>query len=181
MSDENVKVLKLLKTNNKPIEKEKNKKRVVSEKWTFLEECYTHDYQLTLVNNINSKIEDNSKICKTVVQEITKKIYGYKQQDILKKKYNCDNFITFDNVITDLVKSNLTCYYCNCDIYVLYDISREAKQWSVDRINNSLGHNKDNYFITCLECNLKRRCTRDDKFFFTKQMKIIKENYDNFI
>ena len=43
---------------------------------------------------------------------------------------------------------------------VLYDISREMTQWSVDRINNDLGHDIDNYHLACLECNLKRRRRR---------------------
>jgi hypothetical protein len=61
---------------------------------------------------------------------------------------------------------------------VLYDISRENKQWSVDRIDNNKGHIFDNFHLACLECNLKRRCKTDDKFLFTKQLNIIKKNDD---
>jgi len=176
------KVFHLSKKINKSNDIEKKQtKRVVSKKWIFFEECYTHKYQLNLINNIYSKIENtienHIKVYKTVIQEINKKIYGYKQQDIIKKKYDFEKFITFDDIINKLVQSELKCYYCKENIFVLYDISRECKQWSVDRINNNIGHNIDNYFITCLQCNLKRRCTRDDKFLFTKQMKIIKQDY----
>jgi hypothetical protein len=175
--NDNVKVLTLSKKINKQIVREKKQtKRVVSEKWEFSEECYNHLYQFGLINDINDKIENHTKVCKTVIQEINKKIYSYKQQDIIKNKYNIEKFITFENVVNKLVESKLKCYYCKENIFVLYDIARECKQWSIDRINNSLGHNNDNYYIACLECNLKRRCTRDDKFLFTKQMKIIKED-----
>jgi hypothetical protein len=58
---------------------------------------------------------------------------------------------------------------------VLYDISREASQWTVDRINNDLGHNINNFYLACLDCNLKRRCRNDAKFLFTKQLKITKQ------
>jgi hypothetical protein len=61
---------------------------------------------------------------------------------------------------------------------VLYDISREMKLWTVDRINNDLGHNLDNYYLACLECNLKRRRRSDDKFLFTKQLNLIKIDQD---
>jgi hypothetical protein len=59
---------------------------------------------------------------------------------------------------------------------VLYDISREMRQWSVDRVDNDLGHNIDNFHLACLECNLKRRRRTDEKFLFTKQLNIIKMN-----
>jgi hypothetical protein len=57
---------------------------------------------------------------------------------------------------------------------VLYDISREMKQWTVDRIDNNLGHNNDNFHLACLECNLKRRRRTDEKFLFTKKLNLIK-------
>jgi hypothetical protein len=59
---------------------------------------------------------------------------------------------------------------------VLYDISREMRQWSVDRIDNDKGHNINNYHLACLECNLKRRRRTDEKFLFTKQLNIIKHD-----
>ena len=78
-----------------------------------------------------------------------------------------------------MIECQLKCYYCQIELNVLYDISREMKQWTVDRINNDLGHNKDNFYIACLECNLKRRRRSDDKFLFTKQLKIIKSDVEN--
>ncbi len=50
------------------------------------------------------------------------------------------------------------------------------KQWSLDRINNDIGHNSGNLLIACLECNLKRRRINCDNFNFTQNMKIIKTN-----
>ena len=61
-------------------------------------------------------------------------------------------------------------------MYVLYENVRESKQWTVDRINNDLGHNIDNFVLACLDCNLKRRCKSVDKFLFTKQLNIIRED-----
>jgi hypothetical protein len=49
------------------------------------------------------------------------------------------------------------------------------KQWTLDRIDNDIGHNKKNLVIACLECNLKRKRTNKDKFMFTKNMKITRE------
>ena len=75
-----------------------------------------------------------------------------------------------------LLESDLKCYYCKCDILVLYDTSRETNQWSIDRIDNDQGHNVDNYHISCLKCNLERRRKSAEKFLFTKQLTIIKND-----
>jgi hypothetical protein len=71
----------------------------------------------------------------------------------------------------------MKCCYCSSEVYILYERVREMKQWSLDRINNDIGHNIGNLVIACLECNLKRRRTNKDKFMFTKNMVIIKEGY----
>ena len=70
----------------------------------------------------------------------------------------------------------MICYYCNSKMNILYENVRESKQWTVDRINNDLGHNIDNIVLACLDCNLKRRCKSADKFLFTKQLNIIKQD-----
>ena len=95
-------------------------------------------------------------------------------QHILKKKYSVQDFVSYSDVINLLTESNMKCYYCSCETYLLYEIVREMKQWSLDRINNDIGHNKNNLVICCLECNLKRRRTNKDAFMFTKNMVIIK-------
>ena len=61
-------------------------------------------------------------------------------------------------------------------MYILYKNVRDSKQWSVDRLNNDLGHDNDNIVLACLDCNLKRRRKSADKFLFTKQLNIIKQD-----
>ena len=114
------------------------------------------------------------------MQEINKKINGYKHQDKLKKILDENKFLTFETVLQKLVEYELKCHYCKSELKILYDISRQMTQWSVDRIDNDKGHNNDNFYIACLDCNLKRRRRSDDKFLFTKQMKLVKvDNDDN--
>ena len=64
--------------------------------------------------------------------------------------------------------------YCKENCLIAYENVRENTQWTLDRINNDIGHSKDNVVICCLKCNLKRGTLNDEKFKFTKQMKIIK-------
>jgi hypothetical protein len=165
---------KLIKPRNANIEA---KKRLESEKWNFDESYYEYFNQLKLIEDLsNNTLNEVEKI---VVQEINKKISGYKQQDKLKKIYDENKFLTFETVIQKLLDCKLICYYCKAELKVLYDISRQMTQWSVDRIDNDKGHNNDNFHIACLECNLKRRRRTDDKFLFTKQMKLVKVDNDN--
>jgi hypothetical protein len=113
--------------------------------------------------------------CKSILSELKKKHTGYKQQDICKNLLVEKKFISFDQLQEKLVLSKLTCYYCKKNMLLMYDKPREETQWTLDRIDNDMGHNNDNVVIACLKCNLKRRRTNSDKFKFTKQMKIIKK------
>jgi hypothetical protein len=162
--------------------KERNtepKRREVSKKWSFDEEYFNCDKQMKVINDISKmNLENNldDEITKIAIQEINKKICSYKHQDIIKKKLDIDAFIDFNSVIDKMIECELKCRYCNCIMSVLYDRSREMKQWSVDRIDNDKGHNKDNFHLACLDCNLKRRCRTDEKFLFTKQLNIVKKD-----
>ena len=153
------------------------KKRISSEKWTFTDEQFEYANQIKMINEIfNNNCFFFDDVSKIAIQEINKKIYGYKQQDILKKRYDEENFLTCKSVIAKMVECELKCRYCKSEMNVLYDVSREMRQWSVDRIDNDLGHNIDNYHLACLECNLKRRRRTDEKYLFTKQLNIIKQD-----
>ena len=108
-----------------------------------------------------------------VKKEVERKLSGYKNQDIKKKKLS-DKLISYEECLEKLVISKLKCYYCRTDCLLTYENIREQSQWTLDRIDNSIGHEKENVVICCLKCNLKRRTTDDEKFKFTKQMRIIK-------
>jgi len=156
---------------------EASKKRVQSEKWSFSSEHFEYNNQMKMIHSIlNNNFNFIDDVSKIAIQEINKKISGYKQQDKLKKLLDETKFLTFESIISKMVECELKCRYCKSEMNVLYDISRELKQWSVDRINNDLGHNIDNYHIACLECNLNRRRRSDEKYLFTKQLNIVKQN-----
>jgi len=112
-----------------------------------------------------------------VKKEIMKKLSGYKQQDIKKKMFHSDLFISLDQCITLLTDCSYNCYYCKENTLLVYDIVREPRQWTLDRIDNFQGHNEGNVLISCLECNLKRRRIGKDNFLFTKQLKIKRDEY----
>jgi hypothetical protein len=141
-------------------------------------------YKELLVTNSNNHANDNKLDYKTnnfkekqiIFQEINKKMNSYKQQDFLKKIYNQDLFINYPVIVEKLIDSELKCYYCKCEMFILYENVRELTQWTVDRIDNNKGHNIDNFVLSCLNCNIKRRNKASDKFLFTKNLNIIKQN-----
>lgn len=171
-------------TNNRYLIKRANrvknevKKREVMNKYNINHIFLNYDKQLQMIKEIYNKISQDIDVQeKTVLQhELERKISGYKQQDLLKNKFNVASFIDIDCVLKKLIDSNMQCFYCKCEVLILYEIVRELTQWSVDRINNDEGHNKDNFIISCLNCNIKRRTTNSNKFLFTKQLNLIKKD-----
>jgi hypothetical protein len=105
---------------------------------------------------------------------IDKKRASYKQQDLDKKRFSEKEFITHDEILGKMKECDLCCHYCKEDVALIYDVVRDMKQWTIDRINNDLGHTCANVVISCLECNLKRRRTNQDAFLFTKNLTIVK-------
>ena len=110
-------------------------------------------------------------------REIEKKINSYKSQDISKKIYNELILISLSDTIEKLVCSKLRCHYCKENVLLLYKNVREPKQWTLDRIYNDLCHSNENTLIACLHCNLQRRTRDMEKFLFTKQLKIKKQDW----
>jgi len=180
--NESKKSIVITGTNNRYLIKRANrvkneiKKREIMNKYNINPVFLNYEIQMQLVKEIYYKINQQQMLQeKTILnQEIERKISSYKQQDLLKNKYNAGGFIDIDCILKKLIDCDMQCFYCNCQIFILYEIVRELKQWSVDRINNDEGHNKDNFVIACLNCNIKRRTTNSKKFLFTKQLNLIK-------
>jgi hypothetical protein len=155
-------------------QKKEKKKKIVTNTWGLNEEELLFDTQLEILKNIYNKSTATTAttVNSFIISHIKTKISSYKQQDILKNIFLESEFVTFENIIELLNACDLKCHYCSCETYLLYEFVREMKQWSLDRINNDIGHNKNNLVIACLECNLKRRRTNKDDFFITKNLTI---------
>lgn len=167
----------------KLLEKKEKKKRVTCQKWnvdvsnnTLFDFTKQKEIIFSLQNNEYKAFDSQSNL---VVQELERKISGYKQQDILKKVFEPDKMINLQNIIQELAICECKCYYCHEPMLLLYEHVRENKQWTVDRIDNDIGHYINNYVFACLECNLKRRRTAKDKFLFTKNLNIIRHEERN--
>jgi len=60
-------------------------------------------------------------------------------------------------------------------VHILYENVREPLQWTLERIDNDFGHNKNNVEIACLNCNLRRRTMYHERYLFTKELSIVKK------
>lgn len=191
------------KNNNTKNTKEKEKRVITkNQKWCFNNEDFLFENQIEFLNRIIGKYtkassvyvqhwtppkgivdvenhvfdvdtNDNKKE-KIIIQEIQRKINSYKNQDVIKKKFNKELFVDLFQVLTLLNKCLLNCFYCNKKVCLFYENVREPKQWSLERIDNSKGHIINNVEISCLSCNIKRRTMYHERFLFTKQLTIKK-------
>lgn len=171
-------------TNNRYLIKRANrisnevKKREIMNKHNMSHLFLNYNKQLEIIQEIYYKVNknDNEHEKNIIIQELCKKLNSYKQQDIIKKIYNEEQFVNIDTILQNLIECKMLCFYCKCETYVLYENVREQTQWTVDRIENSLGHINNNFVISCLNCNIKRRKTNSEKFLFTRQLILIKKN-----
>jgi hypothetical protein len=176
-------------TNKKVKTQKEKKKRVETNTWSITNEQLIYDNQVLTLNQLYQDLKEyeineefknkltnknKDKYYKTIVSHLKSKISSYKHQDITKNIFNEIEFTNLLDVVSLIYNCKSKCYYCNSNVYILYELVRENKQWSLDRINNDIGHNIGNLVISCLECNLKRRRTNKDDFFFTKNMQVVK-------
>lgn len=150
------------------------KKTNVSTTWKFDKKYLKYEEQILLIKDLS-----NSDVDEVIKKQINSKIYSYKQQDMKKKNYdenseNYKDFIDFDIIIEEMNNCDLKCHYCRKEMLILYENVRDNSQWTVDRINNDIGHIKGNFNLVCLKCNLKRRRQNDEKYLFTSQLSINK-------
>lgn len=186
--------------NNKKVflEKEKSLRKITTtKKWKLEEKDFLFENQIQILKDISETLSTPSSSTEFIASnpsttpscfknnetnihnlfknEIQNKINSYRSQDIHKKKYQESLFIDFSFVIHQLLESNLDCFYCKKKVQIIYENVREPLQWSLERIDNEMGHNKDNVKIACLSCNLRRRTMYHERFIFTKQMCNIKK------
>lgn len=193
-SDNTKKMIPIVNKNKKiSLEKEKFLRKVTTtKKWKTEEEDFIFENQIQIIKDISETLStpptefvssippteslfSKKEIHKLYKSEIQNKINSYRSQDILKKLYQESLFVDFPFVIQLIFESNLDCFYCKKKVQIIYENVREPFQWSLERIDNTMGHNKDNVKIACLSCNLRRRTMYHERYIFTKQMCNIKK------
>jgi len=163
-----------------PILDKKQRTVVSNKKWGNMIKAkteYEHKDQYGISDALEKKSSplQQNPLEECILQELQKKIGGYKTQDIHKGLHDPAKFVNIDDVIHLLYDSKMICFYCNTEVHVLYEIVREVNQWTLDRVDNSQGHNRDNVIIACLKCNLNRKTMYHERYAFTRQFTLVKK------
>jgi len=132
-----------------------------------------HTAQVGFVNKLF--FETDFSLEKFIKREVQNKLNGYRTQDTHNDILDISNLISYPSVVEKLVASKMKCFYCKCDVSVLYDKVRQMDQWTLDRIDNDYGHNHDNVIIACLNCNIRRKRIDSTRFKFSKECVNIKK------
>ena len=178
MSENDVKIIKMKVGKRKEYleeEPDEIKNRKVTENWTFDEASLSHENQYLNLCLIDEN--ENADLNLTQIEirrQINYKIHSYRSQDLKKNKYDESLFVNYDYVVSLLREKNMKCFYCKENVMLLYNAVREDKQWTLDRMDNSKGHNRGNVEIACLLCNLRRRTMYHERYVFTKQLNVVK-------
>lgn len=81
------------------------------------------------------------------------KINSYKQQDIKKGRIITSNYVSINDVKKLLFKQDNKCYVCSDNVITEEWEQNCLYQFTLDRIDNSLPHDKNNVLICCYYCN----------------------------
>lgn len=119
---------------------------------------------------LSTRGEQHPEAWKRIQQEVRKKQRSYLYQDKKKQRFHVDAHIEVEDLLTALLDTKMQCHYCQDSVHILYTNRLDPKQWTMDRVDNQVGHNRHNLHIACLQCNLQRRRCNDEKF---KEAKIV--------
>ena len=144
--------------------------------WTAIAEKYaTQNSQLALLGAMNESNDET----RTLLNHLKAKQAGYKSQDVAKGWFNESQFVRIEDIVALLSTSQLSCFYCGCWTTLFYEYVRDSKQWSLERLSNEQGHNRDNVVLACLECNMRRRTMYYERYVATKQLRVNKMEPDS--
>jgi len=112
----------------------------------------------------------SATMASVVAHHLQLKWQGYRQQDLRKGLHDPTRFVDLADIRVLLSACQLQCFYCHEPMRVVYEHVRDPRQWTLERIDNALGHYRDNVQAACLQCNLRRRTMYHERYTRTKQM-----------
>tara|TARA_B110000285_G_C14821369_1_gene466668 strand:- start:68 stop:589 length:522 start_codon:yes stop_codon:yes gene_type:complete len=153
------------------IEREKRDRKIISsDNWIYHDISQVREYEI-VKECIQNILNNDTKI---LIRQIKGKLHSYKGQDKLKTLTEDENeFMNVTDVLKLLLDCNHKCYYCKTNVKLFYEKVREPIQWTLERLDNSFGHNMNNCVISCLKCNLSRRTMFHERYTLTKQLQNI--------
>lgn len=149
------------------------------------------NYETILIDKASGTLHDDiDKILYTLLEDIKSKIHGYRRQDLKKfcnmnhsnihkkkftEEYISKNLVSPHDTVEMLVSNRLKCVYCKDPCFLIYKSRYDKKQWTLDRIDNDIGHSLTNVVVCCLECNIKRGTMNKERFEKGKQIRYVRK------
>jgi len=139
----------------------------------YAKNCYTENIEELKESR---KCEHNiykfcCKICSGPIKVTIMNWIGHSRQtDKKHNRYDPVKFIDTDFLKGLVEDSDKKCVYCKCDMQFL---ERNKTLCTIERLDNELGHNKDNVTLACFGCNTERQnCHTFEEFIAIKQLQI---------
>ena len=121
----------------------------VSKKWLYVALTRNKDFNNVYVFKGQPNVSINNS-------DIDRKIIGYMRQDALAKRA-IDDSLYVDNSWV-LIQSKKQCHRCSrCFEVMNLDNKNDDNDWTIDRIDNNIAHEKDNCTLMCLKCNISKK------------------------
>lgn len=121
----------------------------VSKKWLYVALTRNKDFNNVYVFKGQPNVSINNN-------DIDKKIIGYMRQDALAKRAIDDAYYV-DNAWV-LNQSKKQCHRCSrCFEVMNLNNKNDDLDWTIDRIDNNLAHEKNNCTLMCLKCNITKK------------------------
>jgi hypothetical protein len=108
-----------------------------------------HDEDVRIIGRTNSFLN----IKEEELKNIKKKVLNCKRTD--KTNFNEEGNIDIEFILKMIKTQNYICHKCHSNFITADYKPYCCNQFSIDRLDNNLPHNKDNVKISCYFCNCK--------------------------
>ena len=110
-----------------------------------------YSFDSPIMNSVYDKVSQISQ--GTLDEVILRKLNEYKIQDKNNKKVISSNDVSIEDIKKLMVKQENKCYICGDVVITSYWQPNCLYQFTLDRIDNKLPHNRNNVLICCYYCN----------------------------
>jgi len=126
----------------------------------------------TNINNDGLNFNEISEHMIKLHTKILDKIASHRSYDKKNNMYDETEFINFEDIFMKLCRHKGKCYYCSQNLKILNYRRYQSNQMSIDRLDSSIGHCKQNTVISCLHCNIKKGSKTQTEYKKTLSLEI---------
>ena len=122
------------------------------------------DFEENFIHNKEIPFTAHYYACENIIDD---KLHDYREQDFDSDRYDSTQFISKEETISIIHKQKNRCHYCHDPCH---------EKWTLDRIDNDIGHNQGNCLLACLSCNTSRSNTPYKVFYRKKSVATVRQD-----